>query len=62
MDGDAVVSRTEAQWRPGLAAGFDAIDRNGDGNLDMGEFAEISLDELGEPRGAASSGTGVGAK
>lgn len=62
MDGNAVVSRTEAKWRPALAAAFDAIDRNGNGSLDMGEFAEISLDELGEPQGAAAGGTGAKAK
>jgi Ca2+-binding EF-hand superfamily protein len=46
MDGNAVVSRTEAKWRPPLARNFERIDRNGDGHLDMGEFAEISLADL----------------
>ena len=35
---DGVISRDEAQSRPGLARHFDQIDTNGDGQIDRSEL------------------------
>ena len=43
MDGDRAVSRTEAQWRPIIAANFQSADRDGDGKLGVSEFGLISV-------------------
>jgi sporulation protein YlmC with PRC-barrel domain len=42
-DGDAAISRAEAQWRPRFAAAFDDLDTNHDGRIGVAEFERVSL-------------------
>jgi hypothetical protein len=38
-NGDGRITRDEAEKLPGMAERFDALDKNKDGALDLGEFA-----------------------
>jgi hypothetical protein len=42
-DGDAAISRAEAQWRPRFGAAFDEMDSNHDGRLGVAEFERVPL-------------------
>jgi sporulation protein YlmC with PRC-barrel domain len=55
LDGDRAVSKTEARWRPEIAANFGAADRNADGKLGVSEFGLISIYTLAVRGGAPQS-------
>lgn len=42
-DGDAAISRAEAQWRPRFGAVFDEMDTDHDGRLGVAEFERVPL-------------------
>lgn len=54
-DRDGAISPAEAGARPALARSFRYADTDGDGRIDRGEFAEISLETLAPPPGPGAT-------
>lgn len=58
VNGDGVLTPAEAAARPPLGRSFRYADTDGDGRIDRGEFAEISLETLAPPGPRAGSRQG----